>query len=79
MKKIAFVAAVAAVALSSCGGGEVKPDFKDEVDSLTYELGVAQSEGLKQYMTMQLGVDSTQLDEFIKGVKEGALNDADYS
>ena len=47
MKKIAFVAAVAAVALSSCGGGEVKPDFKDEVDSLTYELGVAQSEGLK--------------------------------
>ena len=38
MKKIAFVAAVAAVALSSCGGGEVKPDFKDEVDSLTYEL-----------------------------------------
>lgn len=77
MKKIAFVAAVAAVALSSCGGGEVKPDFKDEVDSLTYELGVAQSEGLKQYMTMQLSVDSTQLDEFIKGVKEGALNDAD--
>lgn len=77
MKKIAFLAAVAAVALYSCGGSEVKPEFKDEVDSLAYELGVAQSEGLKQYMTMQLGVDSTQIDEFIKGMKEGSLNEAD--
>ena len=77
MKKIAFLAAVAAVALYSCGGSEVKPEFKDEVDSLAYELGVAQSEGLKQYMSMQLGVDSTQMDEFIKGMKEGALNESD--
>ena len=77
MKKIAFLAAVAAVALYSWGGSEVKPEFKDEVDSLAYELGVAQSEGLKQYMSMQLGVDSTQMDEFIKGMKEGALNESD--
>lgn len=77
MKKIAFLAAVAAVALYSCGGSEVKPEFKDEVDSLAYELGVAQSEGLKQYMAMQLGVDSTQMDAFIKGMKEGSLNESD--
>ena len=77
MKKIAFLAAVAAVALYSCGGSDVKPEFKDEVDSLAYELGVAQSEGLKQYMSMQLGVDSTQIDEFIKGMKEGTLNESD--
>ena len=77
MKKIAFLAAVAAVALYSCGGSDVKPEFKDEVDSLVYELGVAQSEGLKQYMSMQLGVDSTQIDEFIKGMKEGTLNESD--
>jgi len=46
------------------------------VDSLAYDLGVGQSESLRQYM-MQMGVDTTQMDDFIKGIKEGALNEAD--
>lgn len=75
MKKIMMMAAVAAaVAFTSCNGG--KANLKTDVDSLAYDLGVAQSEGLKQYMTMQLGVDSAYIDQFIKGMKEGALNEA---
>jgi len=77
MKKLMFLAAaVAAMMVASCTKN-VQADLKADVDSLTYDLGVGQADGLKQYMTMQLGVDSTQLDEFIRGMQEGALNDAD--
>lgn len=78
MKKLTILAVLAAAVMVSCSDS-VKPTFNDEVDSLAYELGVAQSEGLKQYMSMQLGVDSTQLDDFIKGMQEGALNEEDDS
>lgn len=79
MKKIftmAAAVAMAAMTITSCdnNGGA---SLNDGVDSLAYDLGVAQAENLKQYMSMQLGVDSTYLDDFIKGMKEGALNEAD--
>lgn len=79
MKKFFVMAgavALTAMSMVSCNGG-ASADLKDDVDSLAYNLGVAQSQGLKQYMTMQLGVDSTYMDEFIKGMKEGAVNEAD--
>jgi len=80
MKKYLFMAAsVAAMAFTSCNNTEVKTELKTDVDSLAYDLGVAQSESLRQYMTMQLGVDSTQLDAVIKGMKEGATQDEDKS
>ena len=79
MKKIftmAAAVAMAAMTITSCdnNGGA---SLNDGVDSMAYDLGVAQAENLKQYMSMQLGVDSTYLDDFIKGMKEGALNEAD--
>ncbi len=79
MKKFLMLAAVVAataMTMVSCDGGN-NATLKDDVDSLAYNLGVAQSEGLKQYMTMQLGVDSAYMDEFIKGMKEGAVNESD--
>lgn len=78
MKKFIMIAAVAAsaMAFTACnGGGSAK--LNDEVDSLAYNLGVAQADGLKMYMTGQLGVDSAYIEEFIKGMKEGAINEAD--
>ena len=75
MKKLVFLAAAAAALLVVSCQKNVSADLKEDVDSLTYELGVAQADGLKQYMTFQLGVDSTQLDEFLRGVQEGALNE----
>lgn len=79
MKKILLMAAAVAttaVMTISCDGGN-GASLKDGVDSMAYNLGLAQSQGLKQVMTMQLGVDSAYMDEFIKGLKEGALNEAD--
>ncbi len=78
MKKLSFlaVAVMAAMSFTACQS-ELKADLKEEVDSITYDLGVAQAQGLKQYMTMQLGVDSAYIDEFIKGMQEGAVNEVD--
>src|SRR5574344_1329139 len=78
MKKMMMMAAavaVAAMTLVTCEGGS-NASLTDRVDSLAYDLGVGQSESLRQYM-MQMGVDTTQMDDFIKGIKEGALNEAD--
>lgn len=80
MKKILLLAATvatAAITMVSCDGGAGSANLKDSVDSLAYDYGVAQSNGLKQYMAMQLGVDTTYMDEFIKGIKEGAMNELD--
>lgn len=79
MKKIFVLAgavAMTAMSLVACNGGG-SATLNDEVDSLAYDLGVAQSQGLKQYMSQQLGVDTAYIDEFIKGMKEGAVNEAD--
>lgn len=73
MKKLIFAAvAIAAVMFTSCDNTSVKADLKDNVDSLANYLGIAQSDGLKNYMKMQLQVDSLYNNEFIKGMIEGA-------
>jgi len=77
MKKLVMMAAAAVTAMTftACNNGG-KASLKTDVDSIAYDLGVAQAQGLKQYMTMQLGVDSAYIDQFIKGMKEGAVNEA---
>ena len=79
MKKILFfVAAVAMTAMTmvSCDNSE-PATLKDDVDTFVYNYGLVQSTGLKQYMAMQLNVDTAYMDEFIKGIKEGALKEHD--
>ena len=73
MKKLIFAAAaIAAIMFTSCDNTSVKADLNDSVDSLTNFLGIAQSDGLKNYMKMQLQVDSMYTNDFIKGMIEGA-------
>ena len=73
MKKLSFLAvtAIAAATLASCGTSTPKANLKSDVDSLTYAIGMAQSEGLVDYLVRQ-GVDTTYMKEFIKGLNEGA-------
>ena len=74
MKKLTFVAymAIAAVAFSSCGNGTPKADLKNDIDTVSYALGMAQTQGLKEYLVGSLGVDTAYIDEFVKGMNEGA-------
>ena len=64
--------AVAAASLVSCTAQSPKPTLKTDIDSLSYATGMAQTEGLKMYLVHQAGVDTTYMNEFIKGFNEGA-------
>lgn len=75
MKKI-FLAAmmVAATAVfSSCNNGSPKANLKTDIDTLSYEMGMAMSasEGDFQNMLTQSGSDSAYVDEFLKGYIDG--------
>ena len=73
MKKITTLAAIAAVAgLASCTAQAPKANLKTDIDSLSYSIGMAQTQGLKGYLTGRLDVDTTYMAEFIKGLNEGA-------
>ena len=73
MKKITTLAAIAAVAgLASCTAQAPKANLKTDIDSLSYSIGMAQTQGLKGYLTGRLDVDTAYMAEFIKGLNEGA-------
>ncbi|WP_298073362.1 FKBP-type peptidyl-prolyl cis-trans isomerase [uncultured Bacteroides sp.] len=72
MKKVTFMMTLAAVAaLTSCTAQAPKANLSTDIDSLSYAIGMARTEGLDQFL-MQQGIDSTQMTEFIKGFNEGA-------
>ena len=75
MNKFTFVVATAIAAasiVSSCGNStSSKPNLKDDVDTLSYAFGLARTQGLKQYLA-QMDVDTTYMDAFVKGLKDGA-------
>ena len=67
MKKITTLAAIAAVAgLASCTAQAPKANLKTELDSLSYSIGMAQTQGLKGYLVGRMDVDTAYLAEFIK-------------
>ena len=74
MRKFTFaaLAAVATVTFFSCGSGTPKANLKSDVDTISYAIGMAQTQGLKDYLVSRLGVDTAYMDEFIKGLNEGA-------
>lgn len=72
MKKLSFVlAAVAAVMMASCNQSAPQADLNTDVDSLGYAFGMSRTQGLKEYL-VQSEMDTTYMDEFIKGLIEGA-------
>ena len=72
IKKLFFSAAVTAVLLSSCDGAAPKSNLKTELDTLSYEWGLAQSQDVKLYLANRVGVDTTYLNDILKGVTDGA-------
>ncbi len=74
MKKLMFLAAtaIAASTMISCNGGAPSANLKSDVDSVSYAIGMAQTQGLKDYLVMQLGVDTAYMSEFVKGLNDGA-------
>lgn len=75
MKKIQIAAALAVAALTFTGcenSSEPKASMNNAVDSLSYMYGLAQGDGMKTYYLQRSGIDSTNVDQFIKGILDGA-------
>ncbi len=78
MKKLSFIAAAAlAAVMASCGNGTPKANLKTDVDSLYYCIGMSQSYGLKGYLANQVGIDTTNMDDFFKGFNDGIKAEQD--
>lgn len=72
MKKLSlFVAVALAAGLSSCSGQSPKGNLENSIDSLSYAIGMARTQGLDQFL-LQQGIDSTNLVDFVKGFNEGS-------
>ena len=73
MKKLGFIfAAIVAAVMVSCGTGTPKANLKNQLDTLSYAVGMAQTQGLKDYLVTRMGVDTAYMDEFIKGLNDAA-------
>ena len=75
MKKLFFGAMMMAIAASTfvgCGNSTPKADLKNEVDTFSYAMGMAQTQGLKEYLSDRMQIDTAYMDDFIKGLNDGA-------
>lgn len=72
MKKMFFAAVAAIAMLSACNNSNPQASFKSDIDSLSYEIGLAYSEQAKMPM-LQGVVDSAFIDDLLKGIKEGTM------
>lgn len=71
MKNFSILAAIVVAAImGSCTNSTPKANLKNDVDSLSYAFGLAQTRGLKEYLTQRMDVDTAYIDEFIKGLNE---------
>ena len=61
----------AAMSLVSCGPSTPKANLQNEIDSLSYAMGVTNTQGLMDYATARLGVDSAHVSDFVNGIQEG--------
>lgn len=65
--------AIAAAAFSACGNSSApKADLKTDLDSMSYAIGYLQSQYVRQAIEQGQVVDTTYMDEFVKGINEGA-------
>ena len=72
MKKIVlFAAIVAAAGLASCTAQAPKANLKSEIDSLSYMMGVTNTQGLSDFAAQRLGVDSASYADFVRGIQDG--------
>lgn len=83
MKKSIFsvVMAIAAGLIISCGSSAPKANLNgaSKVDSLSYALGVSQTQGLKDYLVARMGMDTAYMGEFVKGLLAGTNANAKQS
>jgi len=77
MKKISILMVIAAtMSFISCAQAP-KAQLKTDIDSLSYATGMARTEGLMNYLVQQLRIDTTYMDDFMKGFVNGSNSYSD--
>jgi FKBP-type peptidyl-prolyl cis-trans isomerase FklB len=77
MKRLSILNLIVVVvmfSMGSCSSFSPKTELKTEIDTMSYFFGVSRADGIKNYLTMQAGVDTAYMDEFYRGFREGARN-----
>ena len=75
MKSLKAMAAmaIAAATFSACGNSSApKAELKTDLDSMSYAIGYLQSQYVRQAIEQGQVVDTAYMDEFVKGINEGA-------
>ena len=73
MKKVSILLLIATVTgMGACTSSSWKSGLKTDLDSMSYHYGFSRAEGLMDYLAMQAGVDTSYMDAFFKGYKDGA-------
>ena len=70
MKKIVLGLFVT-LGMLPCGMQAQEVKLASDADTLSYMLGVSQSEGLKDYAAQRMGIDEENMADFIRGIQEG--------
>lgn len=77
MKRNVLAIAIALISIFavSCGGQKPgKVSFKSDVDTVSYSIAMARTNGFINYLTTQMGVDTAYMKDFVKGFCEGAAS-----
>lgn len=71
--KVLAAMAIATATFSACGNSSTpKADLKSDIDSMSYAIGLAQSQYVRQAIQQGQVIDTAYIDEFVKGINEGA-------
>lgn len=75
MKRLIIFLVIAAMfGTGSCTSFSSRSEMKTEVDTMSYFYGMARTDGIMSYLTMQAGIDTAYLDAFFKGFRDGSKN-----
>ena len=71
--KTLAIMATAALTFSACGNSSApRADLKTDIDSMSYAIGLLQSQYVRQAIQQGQVIDTTYIDDFVKGINEGA-------
>ena len=68
MKQTIMVALALLVAGATFNSVRAQQSPTTRIDSLSYSMGMAQTQGLKEYLTKHLHIDMDYLNDFVNGI-----------
>ena len=77
MKRVSILAVIITMlgmGLGSCTSLSRKSELKTDIDTMSYFIGMSRADGIINHLLYSAGVDTSYMDAFYKGFKDGAKN-----